>query len=237
MTKTNDFSFKQFTIQQNLCAMKVTTDACLLGAIVDATGANHILDIGTGSGLLSLMVAQKFNCLVSAVELDNAACEQAQINFDNSPWSDRIQLHQKSIQTYAATCKQHFDCIISNPPFFDSSLKCPDKKRNLARHTDALSFGELASAISTLLTPEGQSWILLPVVSSQHFQEQATKAGLHIEKIIQIRSTSRHQPHRHILIAGKQNKLPEEALLTIHDETPGYSASVENIMHPFYRFL
>ena len=237
MTKTNDFSFKQFTIQQNLCAMKVTTDACLLGAMVNASGANRVLDIGAGSGLLSLMIAQKFSCPISAVELDNAACKQAQINFDNSPWSDRIQLHQLSIQAFSASSKQRFDCIVTNPPFFDSSLKCPDKKRNLARHTDSLRFDELASAIKLLLTPEGKSWTLLPVISSQQFQVQATNNGLHIEKIIQIRSTVRHQPHRHILVAGKQNNPVKEELLTIHGETAGYSADVEKIMHPFYQFL
>ena len=237
MTKTNDFSFKQFTIQQNLCAMKVTTDACLLGAVVDAADAKQILDIGSGSGLLSLMAAQKSNASVSAVELDDAACKQAQINFNSSPWSDRIQLFQESIQTFAKTSTQRFDCIISNPPFFDSSLKCPDFKRNLARHTDSLSFSELTSAISSLLTAEGKSWTLLPVVSSQQFREEASKAGLHIEQIIKIRSTSTRQIHRHILVQSKISHPLKESLLTIHDDTSGYSEEAQNLMQPFYQFL
>lgn len=237
MTKTNDFSFKQFTIQQDLCAMKVTTDACLLGATVDANTADHVLDIGAGSGLLSLMIVQEFNCSVTAVELDDAACKQAQVNVDNSPWRNQIQLHQQSIQAFAQTTKQRFDCIISNPPFFDSSLKCPDSKRNLARHTDSLSFAELTTAISTLLSENGKSWVLLPATSSERYRQEAIKAGLPIEKIIKIRSTSKRPIHRHIVVTGRQAGPVKEEYLTIHDDNEGYSRDVRRIMQPFYRFL
>ncbi|HYX05427.1 MAG TPA: methyltransferase, partial [Bacteroidales bacterium] len=130
------FRFKQFTIIQDKTAMKVGTDGVLLGAWTRPEKAASILDIGTGTGLIALMMAQKSKALITAVEIDKDAADQAQQNTENSPWHERIQVHQSSVQEFSANFGKKFDLIISNPPYFHQSFKNPGIKRSLARHND-----------------------------------------------------------------------------------------------------
>ena len=188
------------------------------------------------------MLAQKSRASVTAVELDKDAANQARFNVNRSPWAHRIMVKQTSIQQFTQTNTESFDCIVSNPPFFDDALKGPDHQRNLARHTDTLSFADLTSVISTLLSDQGSAWILLPAVSSKLFLEYAEKTGLHPEKIIAIRSSERRQIHRHILILNREcqrskGKLLTEELLTIHELSSGYTQDVIRIMKPYYQFM
>lgn len=128
------FSFKQFTVYHDRCAMKVGTDGVLLGAWADVVSARNILDIGTGTGLISLMMAQRCNARIRAVDIDADAVEQARGNVAASPWQDRIEVELQDICHF--TSETLFDVIVSNPPYFTDSLKCPGKQRNIARHTD-----------------------------------------------------------------------------------------------------
>ncbi|MET4758482.1 tRNA1(Val) (adenine(37)-N6)-methyltransferase [Endozoicomonas sp. NE40] len=144
------FQFKQFRVDQDQCAMKVTMDACLFGALVDVEESQRILDIGTGTGLLSLMAAQRSSAHIDAVELDDDAARQARQNVAQSPWSDRITVTQSAIQQFFGA-PDGYDTIICNPPFFENSLKAANDKRTMARHTESLSFSDLVQATSRLL--------------------------------------------------------------------------------------
>ena len=144
-----NFQFKRFVIEQDLCAMKVGTDGVLLGAWAD--GGKRILDIGAGTGLIALMMAQRFtDALITGVELDGDACRQAMENVANSPFSDRVGLLNESIQCFAAKTEyQHtFDAIVCNPPFFENSLRNRDEKETLARHNDLLPWTDLVDAVN-----------------------------------------------------------------------------------------
>ncbi len=166
--------------------MKVTTDACIFGALLAESSqlrqSQSILDIGAGTGLLSLMAAQNSQAKITAVSLDEEASQQAISNFAASPWADQCQLVNSAIQTFSANNTQRFDCVISNPPFFQQSFKGDDQRRNMARHTDSLSFTDLIKAISRHLANSGEAWILLPVESTPRFLETAAQERLELIK-------------------------------------------------------
>lgn len=158
--------------------MKVGTDGVLLGAWTRPEDAARILDIGTGTGLIALMMAQKSKALITAVEIDKDAADQAQQNAENSPWHERIRVLQSSVQEFSANSGKKFDLIISNPPYFHQSLKNPGKKRSLARHNDSLPFVELIKAVTNLLESKGRFTVILPAVSWSHFNMLAEEAEL-----------------------------------------------------------
>ena len=150
------FRFKQFTIHQDACAMKVGTDGVLLGVLADVTAATHLLDIGTGTGLVALMLAQRNPSMsIDAIEIDSKAAKQAAENVAQSPWP-QIRVHCAALQTY--TANQPYNLIVSNPPYFVNSLKAPKAARTTARHTDSLSFNELVEGVDRLLSPAGH-WV------------------------------------------------------------------------------
>ena len=143
--------------------MKVCTDASLFGAVIDAEGASSILDIGTGTGVLSLMVAQKNpTAYITAVEIDPDAARQAEENFAASPWAGNFRLICRDVNGYAQTTPDQFDLIISNPPFFERNLKGQKRSKNMARHDESLNFKQLAGIVRSLLSAEGKFWVLLP---------------------------------------------------------------------------
>lgn len=194
----NDFfSFKQFTIHQDRCAMKVGTDGVLLGVLspIDAgyvlssekeNSEYKILDIGTGTGLVAIMLAQRTEgkAKISAVEIDSEAALQARENASNTPW--QIDVYNKSIQDFAHECQEKFDLIVSNPPYFINSLKAPDKNRNTARHTDTLSFEDLVGSAEKLLADEGRFTVIIPCSSENDFIEIAKGSNLFAESIIRV---------------------------------------------------
>lgn len=157
------FKFKQFKVEQDKAAMKVGTDGVLLGAWANSNGAKKILDIGTGTGLIALMLAQRNpEAQIIAIDIDEQACEQAHENFKNSPWFDRLSVHHNSLSNFANTDKNKFDLIISNPPFFKNSLKPSDHSRSKARHNDALPYSDLLRYSSILNTEGGTLSIIVP---------------------------------------------------------------------------
>ncbi|MBC5775219.1 methyltransferase [Pontibacter sp. KCTC 32443] len=192
------FQFKQFRVEQGNCAMKVCTDSCLFGAMVDVRQAKRILDIGTGTGLLSLMVAQRSEASIDAVEINTEAATQAAENFALSPWQDRLQLHPVSLQEFAKYNQQYYDVILSNPPFFLASLKSGNAAKDSAKHTGDLFFEDILAFAQKHLTPEGKLYILLPPPEARHFAELATDHQLYLAGTTEVFTYINGQCIRHI---------------------------------------
>ncbi|MDF7811290.1 methyltransferase [Hymenobacter sp. YC55] len=233
------FQFKQFRVEQAHCAMKVSTDACVLGAAADVAGARRILDVGTGTGLLALMAAQRNpTAQIEAVELDEAAAMQAQTNFTVSPWADRLALHAQSLADFAATQPAPFDHILCNPPFFRHSLRPPDARRATARHTasDTLTFAELVRFAASFLALQGHLSVLLPPPEMQHFELEASRAALFPLTRLVLRHRAGSKPLRHITTFGRQVQpvVQQELLVT---EAEVYSAAFKELLGPFYLAL
>ena len=170
------FKFKQFAVEQEDVAMKVGTDGVLLGAWADCEGAERILDIGTGTGVIALQMAQRNSqAQICAVEINEAAAKRARANFDLSPWAERLTVEQTAVQEFASAEK--FDLIVSNPPYFVDSLLPPDAKRSTARHTHDLTFEELDSAVCRLLADNGRFALILPITE---FEKYLALTQLHL---------------------------------------------------------
>ena len=235
------FQFKQFRVEQSACAMKVSTDACVLGAVADVTGATRLLDIGTGTGLLALMAAQRNpTVLVEAVELDEAAAAQARANFASSPWAGRLTLHAMPLAQLAATRPASFDGMVCNPPFFRNSLRSPDARRTTARHTaeDSLTFAELAGFAAAFLTPGGQLTVLLPPPEMQQFEREAAHAGLFPLTRLVLHHRPGSKPLRHITAFGRRPAAVDTRLLWLHEAaSEEYSVAFQELLGPFYLAL
>lgn len=197
---SNDyFRFKQFIVQQQHCAMKVGTDGCMLGAW--AHGGARILDVGTGTGLLALMMAQRFPLAsITALDIDPMAVGQARQNVAASPFASRIHVcmadFSKDNQALPST---DYDAIICNPPFFADSLQCPDMQRTVARHTSALSYQQLMSHASQLLSKQGMLSVIVPFDCRSRMEEAAALSGLVLTRLCAVRTTERKPPRRYLL--------------------------------------
>lgn len=179
------FQFQQFKIHQDRCAMKISTDAILLGSMADAHNPSRILDIGTGTGVIALMLAQRFaDAKITGVELDTDAASQAVENMSQSPFASRLALWHGRIQDFSE--EEKFDLIVSNPPYFPDHLKSSDAKRNKALHTDSLSFEELIQKARKLLKDQGKFWIILPPRQLEDWKAQAGDAGFFEDKNIAV---------------------------------------------------
>lgn len=171
------FQFKQFKIDQDQCGMKVTTDACFFGAIIPVWHHRQVLDIGTGTGLLSLMLAQKGATSIDAIEIDQQAYEQARNNFNASPWKAHIQAWYGALQEYQT--KKRYDLILSNPPFFKASQKGSEASKNKAIHADFLSMKDLATNVKRLLAHSGEFWVMYPDHEMEQFLPVAREHQLY----------------------------------------------------------
>jgi tRNA1Val (adenine37-N6)-methyltransferase len=193
----NDFfRFKQFVVRQHLCAMKVGTDGTLLGAW--AHGGKRILDIGTGTGLILLMMAQRFpDADLLGIDIDEDACRQAEENVANSPF--RATVARANI----INIKGEFDCIVSNPPYFNQSLECPDEARTRARHTSSLSYRQLMQSAYKLLTADGEFSLVIPADCKERLEQEATLAGFFKCRECAVKTTPRKMPKRYLLAFRK----------------------------------
>jgi len=216
----NYFQFKQFKIEQEYCAMKVCTDACLFGAWVvellkqqDYSNQIELLDIGTGTGLLSLMTAQAIDCKIEALEIDAQAAAQAIQNFADSSFTNKINITEADFKQWHS--EKHYDCIISNPPFFENDLASPDAKKNLALHSSALTLKELIEIASNKIHANGIIALLIPYHRKDEMIQLATATGLHLFANADIKQTPKHNYFRSFLAFSPKAKTlhPEEIII------------------------
>lgn len=228
------FRFKKFTVFHDRCAMKVGTDGVLLGAWANITNTQQILDIGTGTGLIALMLAQRSLAQIDAVEIDLDAYNQAQENIKNSPWSNRIQVYHNSIQNYAINCSKRYNLLISNPPFFTNASKAAIEARNLARHTDSLEQIEILQIAEKLLCEDGRLAIIYPTEQAETFQEKAETFGFHCQRKLYVKSTLETPTKRILLEIGKNPLEYQESTLVIETARHIYSAEFVDLIKIFY---
>lgn len=233
----NYFSFKQFTVQQDHCAMKVCTDACLLGAwaaekIAVLPSVKNILDIGTGTGLLSLMIAQKNATTIDAVELEENAAQQAAGNFSVSPWKERLQVFNTAIDQFDPGKK--YDVIISNPPFFGDDLKSNNAFKNAAKHDSTLTLDELLQQIKRLLKENGTAYILIPFHRINYLEKLASDNGFFINEKLLVKQSVDHGYFRSLLMLSNQPGAVHTKELAIHDAQKLYSDEFTALLKDYY---
>lgn len=226
------FQFQQFRIEQDRCAMKISTDAILLGSQADADDPSQILDIGTGTGVLALMLAQRFaDAKITGVELDAEAAAQAGENMSQSPFAARMKLWQGRIQDFPEEGK--FDLIVSNPPYFPDHLKSSDSKRNQALHTDSLSFGELIDRVHTMLNPDGKFWLILPPRQMDIFVDLAKKSDLTEFSRISVRDRADKPVFRVVSAFSKREKYIHVEELILKDLLGNYTPAYKSLLAGF----
>ena len=230
------FEFKQFSIQQDRCAMKIGTDGVLLGAWVSLEkNPQSILDIGAGTGILSLQLAQRCQAeTLEAIEIDEDAFEQCVGNFENSPWGDRLFCFHASAQEYAAEMEEEYDLIISNPPFYSDEYKSGDNKRNTARFTDTLPFRDLAIFAYQFLSEKGIFALILPRKEEENFIALALEVGLFPKRICRVKGNPTSEVKRSLMefIFEKSEIIEEE--LTIEISRHVYTEAYKNLVKDFY---
>jgi tRNA1Val (adenine37-N6)-methyltransferase len=232
------FQFKKFKIEQKQSSMKVCTDSCLFGAwIADKLeqkilNPKLILDIGSGTGLLSLMMAQKSNASIDAVEIVENSYQQTIQNFQESHWGRRLQVYHADIKNWKGELK--YDLIISNPPFFENDLKAVEKNKNLAKHNDGLTFAGLIQSIKIHLAANGYFAILLPFQRIGYFKTLALENGFYLKDELLVKQTHEHGFFRGILLFGtKQTKIISEEI-TIKNETGNYTERFNFLLKDYY---
>jgi tRNA1Val (adenine37-N6)-methyltransferase len=231
------FQFKQFTIQQAHAAMKVGTDGVLLGAWASVPGpGGRVLDVGTGTGLIALMVAQRTKSVtVDALEIDPLTARQAKENFQNSPWKKRIHCIQSSFQDFYAHCRIQYDLIICNPPFFSGSFKTPSREKNLARHDDSLSLEELFKGSVMIMKKTTIISLILPVQKLQQAMELISEYKMHCNRITRVKPVEMKPAKRVLLeVSYMYGELIEDELTIETDKRHVYSGKFKRLIEEFY---
>ncbi len=231
------FAFKEFTVKQDRCAMKVGTDAVLLGSWVLPTDSEkEILDIGTGTGLLALMLAQRSKANIDAIDIDAHAIEQAKENIASSKWSDRISLHHIPLQSFKIMSHKKYDLIISNPPYFIDSFKANDAARNSARHADDLPYHELLESAMQLLSPNGRLCLILPAKESEVLRDLASQMGIKLSVLVRVfTKADAHFEKRHILqFEANPKKFEEDKIVIENNIRHDYTYEYKSLTKDFY---
>ena len=232
------FQFKQFTVHQEKTAMKVCTDACLFGAWVankielKEINADNILDIGCGTGLLSLMLAQKTKAQIDAVEIDKNAFEQAKENINLTEWKEQINIHHGSIIDFKSTKK--YDLIICNPPFYENQLKSVDAARNTAMHATTLSYKDLIISVKNNLAQGGSVAVLLPYYAIIEFEEALLNHQLFIYEKCNVSHSPKHPYFRNMVIFSQVKKVSSEDSILIKNINNFYSEEFIELLKDYY---
>lgn len=233
MKRKTHFHFKQFAVRHDQCTMKVGTDAVLLGAWANISNAKRILDIGTGSGVIALMAAQRTSdTRIDAVEIQRQDAEQASENVVNSPWPTRIFVHNIGIQEF--TVPEAYDVIVSNPPYFNNSLEPPDKRRHQTRHTVSLNYGTLITAVRSFLKPDGRFNVILPYTEGLQFIELAAQSMLYCSRKFSFRTRSTKPIERWLLEFSYQKAPIEEGEVKLYEKGLEWSESYVALTQDFY---
>mgnify|MGYP001112115486 CR=1 FL=1 len=221
----NYFNFKQFSVNQEKSAFKVGTDGVLLGAYADVKGAKRILDVGTGTGLIALMLAQRSEAEIVAIEPDHDSFLQSCENINRSRWTDRIAVIESTLQEYDD--KDKFDLIVTNPPYFSDSIRNPDTRKAIARHNDTLTSDDILKNSSRLLTQNGKLQLIMPFSEGNVFIAEAADYGFFCHDILRIKPLPASEIRRLIIAFGRNRQRQTEKFLTIehgrrHDFTDDY---------------
>lgn len=228
----HSFTFKQFEVRQERCAMKVGTDGVLLGAWACVEHCGRVLDMGTGTGLVALMTAQRSQAHIVAIDLDADAVSQAAENASSSPWSSRIQVVEADAREISDSLP--FDAILCNPPFFENSLKCPDSARTMARHTDTLSFDELARSASRLLSPEGELSVVIPYDRAHDMTVSCACHGLFATRQTIVVPIEGGKPKRILMAFTRQGAPHGITTLCIQNAERQYTPEYVSLVEDFY---
>ena len=215
--------------------MKVGIDGVLLGAWADVSKAKHVLDVGTGSGLIALMLAQQCDAEILGIDIEPNAVIQATENVNDSPWKERIEIVQTSLQNLASNSVEKYDLIVSNPPYFVDSLKNPDDQRTLARHTDTLSHVELLQNSNLLLSPQGKLAVILPLNQGLKMIETAEKENLFCNKITYVYPKPNADIKRVLLEFSREMKAQQiESIVIETSQRHEYSSEFSALLKDFY---
>lgn len=228
----DEFHFRQFTIRQDKTAMKVGTDGVLLGAWAWLPPQGRVLDIGTGTGLIALMAAQRSDCEITALEVEDGAVEQARENVAASAWHDRIRILHQNAATYVPDVP--FDAILSNPPFYDNRLAPPDDARRMARHASSLSLEVLARNAARWLAPEGKLQVVLPLPEAERFCDACAGVGLFPERRMVVVTREPKAPRRVLLACSRLNGPTCEEKLVLSDGDGRRTEAYRELTRDFY---
>ncbi len=235
MGRNNYFEFKQFTVVQEKSPMKVGTDGVLLGAWVTIKNVRKILDIGTGTGVIAMIMAQRSKAEITGIEIEENAAREARTNVKNSIWNDRIKIYNISLQEFAQSSNDLFDLIICNPPFFINSKKSSNPGLSVAKHNDLLSLNDLAGMSASLLGPDGTLAVILPVKEAGQFIEIATLKNLYLCRATEVKPKNFKKPIRLLMEFSRNKKEPERSYLTIHnDDGSGFTEQYKSLTKEFY---
>lgn len=233
------FQFKQFRINQEKCSMKVCTDSCVFGAWMTGKIVNKsiqkILDIGTGTGLLSLMAAQKSNATIDSIDIDKNAFIQAKENFDATLWATRLNAFQGDIKNWHVTLK--YDCIISNPPFYEDDLLPEEEGKKNSKHGNSLKLNELIAAVDRLIENDGFFGVLLPYSRAEYFEKEAIKYSLFVNEKLNVKQSMKHDYFRSILILGKKQSLVKQSEISIRNNNNEYTPEFIALLKDYYLYL
>ncbi|MDX2045512.1 MAG: methyltransferase [Chitinophagaceae bacterium] len=228
------FQFKQFTVYQDKCAMKVSTDACILGAWFAAKirDYTYILDIGSGTGLLMLMLAQKLKSQIHGIELDPDCFKQLKDNIGHNNWKDKCRIFIGDARTFVFPVK--YDFVITNPPFYENQLPSDDERKNLAKHSSNLSLQELLDTTYTNLAEDGSLGILLPSQRVKPFRQMAEKKGFCLSEELQVKQTTQHDYFRSVLHFTKNKVSPVQSYSLAIKEKDEYTAEFTELLKDYY---
>ncbi len=239
------FRFKYFSVENTESAMKVNTDGVLLGALMTVRPEDrNCLDVGTGTGTVALMAAQRMSfigagsdgaCSITGIDIDGASAHEAGLNFAASPWPGMLRSLHLSLSDFAVSAEPHgFDHIFSNPPYYDLSLSAPDARRNAARHTDSLSYREITAFAAESLAPDGLLSLILPADSGTWLLRHAAMNGLHLFRMVRIRTSVRKKPSRIVAeFSRRRQAKPVQEELAIQDG-PDYTPEYLALTSDFY---
>lgn len=230
------FRFKQFAVAQDKCAMKIGTDGVLLGALAEKEEAQTILDIGCGTGLIALMLAQRIpGAKIDALDSDEQAAQQAGENFRRSPWSDRLTLYPASFEQFSSDPSRHgcYDLIVTNPPYFSGSLRSPDKKRNKARHAHQELIAEWIAKAALLLKNTGSLYFIIPSEKALTIENMLDKAGLDLHTEIAVHSFEHSDVLRYIIRADKIFAPVRKHKFVIYKKPGVYTDQYIELLMPF----
>ena len=225
------FRFKKFELSNERAAMKLGTDSVLLGACVDVDGVKRVLDVGTGTGVIALMIAQRtegeLQPQIDAIDIDLPSVEEAKENFENSPWADRLRVFHSALQDYPL---KEYELIVSNPPYFDNSLLNPDSRKSGARHTFSLSYIDILDYARQSLSPQGRLALILPAEEEKRLIRAAVSYSLYPRSILRLRTVERKSPKRIVIEFSKirtETMISELTMSRDGEYTPEYRKLVE----------